>query len=401
MMKPGRLVPLLFGALACACGGDAPVATGVRVDTIGGVVHVLNTGAGLWAPDERWRVDTARMVEIGAVEGGDPYVFGRVTAVVTGADGRIYVADAQAAEIRVFSPAGEFLSRLGRDGEGPGEFRDVSGLGIAPDGGIAALDGQLGRVSLFRADGEFVRSFRLERPFMITTYGALVRFDSLGRFYDRTTLSHAVAVDTLAIVRYSPAGEVDDTVIVAIHEPQRVFVRRGGVPVMSLGLPFAAAPLATVGPDGSIYATRADAYEIARLGPGGDTLRVIRRAVTPPVVTAAERDSALREIRQRYREAAGAEPRELPPIPDHKPAILALHVDDAGYLWVLGSPEGPAEAGVDWDVFDLEGRYLGPVPLPPMVVWHIGERAIAGVAYDELGVARVRVVPLDRRPLAR
>jgi hypothetical protein len=369
----------------------------VRFDTIGGVVHAINSGDGLWSTSDRWRVDPTRVVEIGAVDGAEPYVFGQVAGVAIGDDGRIYVADGHATEIRVFSPEGEFVTRFGRKGEGPGEFLDISGLGLGPQGGIAVLDGRLGRVSLFDADGKFSRSFRLERPYLILEYGALVRFDEEGRFYDRTSLSSRIGTDTVGIVRYAADGRVEDTILTAVHVPSRILVQRGGVPVMSMPVPFAPKPISTVGPNGSIYATDGEAYSIARLTPTGDTLLVIRRDVTPSVVSAAERDSALAEIRKLYREAAGTEPRDLPPIPDRKPAIAALHVDEKGHLWVL-RPSDDDVAAMEWDIFDPEGYFLGTLTMPPMDVMHIGDRAIAGVFQDELGVARVRVVSLDRGP---
>lgn len=389
------LVSLIPGLLACVAAGDAPAEGSVQFDTIGGVVHAIDSGDGLWTGGGKWRMDTSRAVEIGVIEGEEPYVFGEVAGVAIGEDGRIYVADTQAMEVRAFSPEGEFVTRFGRKGEGPGEFRNISGLGRGPGGGIAVLDGRLGRVSILDADGRFSRSFRLERPYMTFEHGAPVRFDAEGRFYDRTGLSHGIGADTIGVVRYAASGQIEDTTLVAVYEPPRILVRRGGVPIMSFSVPFASVPSSTVGPDGLIYATGGETYSVAQLTPTGDTLLVIRRTVTPPVVSAAERDSALMQIKERYREAAGADPRELPAIPERKPAIAALRVDELGYLWVL-RPSDHGVTAMEWDVFNPEGRFLGALALPPMNVMHIGERSIAGVVRDELGVARVKVVRLDR-----
>src|SRR5690606_5891378 len=104
-------------------------------------------------------------------------------------------------------------------------------------------------------------------------------------------------------------------------------------------------------------------------------------------------DGARAVLVERFRAIAGGEPRDMPPIPEHAPAISRLLVDDLGYLWALVHG-GPDE--MEGDVFDDHGRFLGTVTTPEMRVMHIGERSIAGVVSDELGVQHVPVVPLQR-----
>ncbi|MFW6079134.1 MAG: 6-bladed beta-propeller, partial [Gemmatimonadota bacterium] len=170
---------LVVAAAGCGAGdGSADAESEVRVDTVaGGVERVTNAGDGLWSSGERWTVDLASALELGELDGPEAYTFGRISGVVVGDDGRIYVADADALEIRIFSPEGELLGRFGRDGEGPGEFGYLGGLGPAPGGGVAALDGRLGRVTIFDRDGPFERSFRLERAYATLMAGTPVPFD--------------------------------------------------------------------------------------------------------------------------------------------------------------------------------------------------------------------------------
>jgi 6-bladed beta-propeller len=388
---------LLLSALGCAAKGDAPVEEGVRLDTVAGVAHVINVGVGAWAQGGGWRVDTTGAVVIGAVDGPEPYVFGSVGGVVVAADGRIYVADAQAREIRVFSPGGEYLERFGRGGEGPGEFGHIGGLGGAPGGGVAALDGQLARVSVFDPDGRFLRSFRLERPYMVLQSGSPVRFDGEGRFYDRTGLAHGLGPDSIGVVRYAADGHVEDTTLVAVYQPQRVYVRQNGVVRMAFGIPYTPHVSVAVSTRGRVFVTRGEAYVIAEVDAAGDTVRVIERAVPPTEVSGAERDSALAAIQARYHDAVGTELPDPPAIPQRKPAVDALVADEAGCLWVLRG-SAPAASTVDWDVVDGDGRVLGTLTLPAMTVMFVGERSLAGVVTDDMGVARVKVLPLDRGP---
>lgn len=187
---------LALGLPACG-GGDGADGLSVVVDTVGGVEHVTSFGPGTWADEGGgWWLDEGASTEIGAVEGPDEVVFGRISGVLVDPEGRIHVADPQAREVRVFSPDGGFLRRVGRDGEGPGEFRHLSGLALAPDG-VAALDGSLGRVTVFDGSGQVVRTFRLERPYMILEHFAAMGFDREGRFLDRARLSLRPGTDSI------------------------------------------------------------------------------------------------------------------------------------------------------------------------------------------------------------
>ena len=122
----GKMVLLVAAScISWSCGGDDTAAGSaelvVRVDTVNGVVRVSNHG-----PGPAW--DLIEVTRIGAVGGTGPErpdEFGKVTGVVAGNDGTIYVADGLAYEIRAFSPDGELLLRVGREGGGPGEFRSI------------------------------------------------------------------------------------------------------------------------------------------------------------------------------------------------------------------------------------------------------------------------------------
>ena len=317
-----------------------------------------------------------------------------MTGAVLDEASRVHVADAQALEVRVFSPAGEFLFRYGRAGEGPGEFRNISGIGRDGAGGVAVLDGSLGRVSRFDAEGEYRESFRLERAYMIHGYNAPVRFDAEGRFHDRVQLSTRIdEPERIAWVRYSPSG-TPDTIQVAEFEPARYVVHNEhGMPAMSMPLPFAPRAATAMAPDGSSYVTRGAEYRIIRLSPEGDTVRVIRREIEPAAVSAGERDEAVERMAERIRRATGTEPRNLPALPDRHPALLALVVDEAGHLWAA-RPSGNAFG--EWDVFDEDGVLLGSAETGDLAVLHIAEAAVVGVVRDEFDVERVRVVPLRR-----
>lgn len=380
---------LLWG-LCSSCSGDSGDHR-VVVDTVAGVERVTNAGPGRWGEGDAWRVDTTGVV-IGAVEDPPEEVFGSVSGVAVGA-GWIYVADQQALEVRVFDRAGGFLHRFGREGDGPGEFRAIDGLAVGPEGDVVVRDPRLSRVSVFDADGGFLRSFRIHRPFTQIGPGGEFWVDREGRVYDRVDLATTATERRLAVVSYSPGGEVLDTAVVSRAETPAITVTRDGVPRASTPVPFSHAASISVGRGGTLVGGSGDAYTLAEIGPGDDTLRILRREVTPEPLPAWARDSATARA-QWLREMAGGGEISDYVLPDRLPAYTRVLVDDEGAIWVERGAE-PAPV-VTYDVFDADGVYLGEVRLPRLRLFQIGEAFVAGVSRDELGVERVEVLPLRR-----
>lgn len=400
-VRTGALAVVLgLAASGCEPGPEVPPEARVTYDTVNGVEHVISGTRGAWSAAERWVAPADSGVVIGALDGPPEYTFGEVAGVTVGADGRIYVGDTQALEVRVYSPEGQFLRRFGRDGEGPGEFRNISGLARAP-GGVGVLDGRLARVTVFDADGAVVRTVRIERPYLIFEHGAAMAFDDRGRYYDRTLIPAQQGLGgQIGVVTYGPDGAVLDSAVVGSQARDQVLVERDGRAIMSFPRPFSPRPWLALGTDGTIYFTEGDAYRIVQVSPADDTLRVIRRRLRPRPVTEADRDSARAIIEGRYRRAADM---PAPPgiaIPDVKPVIADLTVDALGNLWVQSFPD-PSWPRYEWWVHDPDGRYLGLVVTPRMDVMEVGSDYVAGVTTDELGVQRVLILPLLKDPARR
>ena len=156
LFLPFRIVlfPLavLLGLLPLACGGVG------EDDSLREAVSGREE-----AVAEVWRLSEAPVLEIGVREGAEEYQFFRVGGSVRLPDGRIVVANTGARELRVFGPDGTFRKTVGRDGEGPGEFRWPSRVrSLGPDT-LLVWDQSLQRISLFDGEGRFLSMIPL-RP---------------------------------------------------------------------------------------------------------------------------------------------------------------------------------------------------------------------------------------------
>lgn len=105
-------------------------------------------------------------------EDGDGTLLLVPTQVEEGPDGNLYVLDTGDAAIKVFTPTGEFLRGLGRQGEGPGEFQRTDGatFGFTPDGRLFFTESYGGHrwLTLLHLDGTLERTVS---PQLDTIYG--------------------------------------------------------------------------------------------------------------------------------------------------------------------------------------------------------------------------------------
>jgi len=81
-------------------------------------------------------------------------MFGAIRRAVVADDGTVFLLDGQLAEIKVLSPTGELQATLGREGDGPGEFRNPTDLCLLPDGTVAVTQMFPGKIVKLTRDGE-------------------------------------------------------------------------------------------------------------------------------------------------------------------------------------------------------------------------------------------------------
>jgi hypothetical protein len=407
MRRPTCYKAVLFAVVlgACTRDGDGGIrgewaaAREERGDTL--VVRTVRGSV--------WR-DTMVLVPelaIGELEGEAPFVFGRIGWIDVDADGRLAVLDAQAREVRVFSPEGDHVRTIGRTGDGPGEFRSPMQVRFASDGRIIVREAA--RFSVFSPEGEYVAGWPLRSGF---STNAPFFLDANDRVLSPTFRD--------SLVWYQLDGTAGDTVPVPTSgfDAPRLEVTAGGGRAW-YSIRFMPSEQWSLTQDGRVLFAVSDRYALERWEPDGRVFR-IERQVEPVPVAPGEADQAregttrlIRRVNDPAWRWQGAD------IPSTKPAFGMLIAGADGTVWVIRSTVATEEQNPDWDpdrpeagfptrwvapqvadVFDAEGQYLGPVNLPrelglyptPLVT---AERVWA-VVLHELGhaqVVRFRLVP--------
>lgn len=99
-------------------------------------------------------------LEIGVVEGEAPNMFGRISGLAVDDRSRLYVADGQHHEIRVFDDEGAFPFAIGEPGKGPGELQMPCCVAFDAEGRLwvqrSVADGAPNEADVYDHDGALV-----------------------------------------------------------------------------------------------------------------------------------------------------------------------------------------------------------------------------------------------------
>lgn len=376
-----------------------------------------------------YRVPEQPRLHIGSVDDDATSLF-RVTDAMRLRDGRILIADGGARELKFFDAGGTHLRLIGREGDGPGEFRGLHRIAELDDGRIAALDILLRRVTVFSPDGrldhtrpvasEFDEPGVRPLPEGLLADGTLVAIQEVAHAgvearygdYPSSVLTHSAPI--VQPVRIDSAGEVaalgapvagSETVREMRSSTEGGMINIAGGNVSP---PFIHALLVAVR-GARVALGPTDDYLVGTFDADG-SLRVVSEEVERQPIPEGAREAWVdawvsrypsrgeqREWRDRYEAflASDLAPETLPP-------FKSLDLQEGGRVWMEAyDPAREADGPSRWIVADPAGRggLAGIVELPPGFEPHdIGADYVLGVWQDEFGIEYVRVYDLIAVP---
>ncbi len=326
--------------------------------------------------------------------------------VVVGPGGDVFIPQAGAGEIRQYDLSGRFVRRIGRRGNGPGEFGMLWTIGRLTDT-IYAINLNPGRVSLFSLDGTHLSTTGLEHeplheletpspPSVLLPDGTallLVERSQALRSGDPVTL----------LLRIDRGGKVLSTLL-SHATPMGVAIPLGGAGTYHTARPLPDQPLAAVAPDGSRlailtrYAARDNGtaeFRVTETTLSGDTLSSVGYEYRPVAVPREVADSLMAHpVRTAARilgsEAAAqrAVARELH-LPAYYPPVTSIRIGDDSTLWLEREPL--PDLPRLWEVY-RDGRKIARIATPTVARVSLVQRdALWSVEHDELDVPYVVV----------
>jgi hypothetical protein len=411
------LILAISSAASTGCeSASTPEPTFTVRDSAG--IEIVESTAPLLGPDA-WTISEEPVLQIGEVEGEDPYLFGDLLSggwnwgkTFRWLENQIVVCDDLDKTIRIFDETGSFLKQTGGEGQGPSEFQSIWACTRTKTG--FAVFGWPGKVAWFDTDGDLVRTIRAtdaasdisEVRGVFEDGSSLVTTSTS----DASDLGAGVHTTTRQLLVLSPDA---DSVQAELTVNAFSYASNGGNGSNQI-----------FGPRGQFLAAGNDliygwpaSYEIGFFDQTGRPLRKVRRSWEPLPVTEEDKSawaSLLLEVdalqgreltpaRRRSREVQIA--RQIHP--EYHAVFDRLLVDQTGHLWVRHQhPRMEYYSrrhivnfpyGLSWDVFEPSGRWVTTVTVPGSIDIHdIGEDYILGVWKDELEIEYVRMYSLDR-----
>lgn len=289
---------------------------------------------------------------IGVEMGDSTYMFGSIEGLAYAADGSIVLLDRAFSRIMVYSPDGEFLRQIGREGDGPGEMSLTVLMALTGNGDLLISQRDAMEHFIF-ASGEWITEYpRGETPPPFVLQGMPdskfvgVHMDLLpgdGSF---------VAAVVLGI--YEPGNNEPVTVLeehsVEINPMNAAFLFENVIDAYSV----------TVGNDGTVYVASRSGTEYAVTGfnPEGEIVFELLRDDIEPVEMTEEELQEEKDFMEARLISMGAGEQRCSPDPV-LPMISGLGTGPEGNLWVRrGNVPDPL-----FDVYNASGERLRTVSL--------------------------------------
>jgi len=161
------------------------------------------------------RLKAARPIwRVGSVDGRPETQWGFVRDVTTDTTGRVYILDQMNAVIRVFSPRGEYLTSMLRDGDGPLEIRQPIGLEMLPGDSLLVYSTSSARIIAADRNGRIVqaRSFRHPTPTLDMCWSGSSLFERTASVHKDGTVQR-LAMNGTAELRFGALPQFADPAV--------------------------------------------------------------------------------------------------------------------------------------------------------------------------------------------
>ena len=384
-------------------------------------------------------VSDSPTVVIGTVDEDPNYQFVDVVGATRRPDGTIVVADRGTSNLRFYDARGKFLRKVGRNGEGPGEFRMI-GEFVPLQNGFLVRDWRLPRTSLLDEKGKverfvedpkgpiveddnymkgrsrYVYELLAESPPYIVAYRSYHPSLRSFRFPPNVTFRDTALFVKLSIPKGDPAtSQVVDSLGAALGPPVATRMRtipNGQEIQIARYIDFSPWPEIAVGKDRA-YIADSDSLVIRVLDLNGRQIETIRddreiERVTAEDIAALKQRMMGNNKDEKGQPFAPSETRKWidwyfsnMPLPKTKPTRSTMRVDGHDNLWVQDfsvltnvrrtlAKNAPATDGRWWTLFNRDGKKLGRLQMPAgLIVKEIGRDYILGLSIDDLDVQTV------------
>ncbi len=380
-------------------------------------IAIIEPTDSTWRGVDRWHLNANSELDIGTVGDGPIYAFSSIRGALRLSDGTIVVADGGSSELRFFGPDGMHRLTVGREGEGPGEFRAISAVHRLAGDSVVVFDSRLRRFSVFDKQGVLSRTGAINAP---DWQGRITAVAWIGSkffvgYQEPTSSQQQTAASYLGVGRvvlFETTGAV--AAELELHMPVWGAGPAGqDRPVIPRVLPMFAGDA-----DGFWFALPYR-YELTHYSSAGLIDRILRPKRHVQLLNEATKRAMRSHLADRLR---------MPNLPaemqrtvqwgidnivvrDSVPAFEGVIVDAEGNLWIQEFADIQESTDIaSWPfpgrpplkpartVYSADGQWLGTIPFPAGFLIHdIGIDYVLGVSLHEAtGVELIRLYQLVR-----
>ena len=286
------------------------------------------------------------------------------TDVKIGPDGNIYVLDLKMLDIKVISPAGAHVRTIGREGEGPGEFRRPNGIAFLPDATLGVAQLSPGKLIGLHLDGKAAHDMRPAA--VVGNAGTIVLTGVYSGGGNLVLSGYEVVTDekkqemqrVFFVRRYASDGTPGQTYFTSTS--RLVFGAETIIHESDVDTPVSRI---AVDSSGRVYiAEGRESYDISVYRPDGGLERTVGRKFESLKRNGLGKSLARNVLAASYRRIPGVKIE----VSELEADIQRIRVADDGLIWVQSSRdvfEQPNGVFAGWDVFSLKGEYLRHVEI--------------------------------------
>ena len=294
-------------------------------------------------------------------EEDDNYMFYLVWHIAVDEKGNIYVVDWGKKHVQMFDNTGKYIRTIGRQGQGPGEFRSPDGVFVnALNGEIYVPDSFA--IKVFSANGDYKRTIPLKtynRSYCISPGGVIIGETDKYIFkgHDKKQTS-----ERLATLRFINSKDGSESTIASFPDQLSKNIE-GRVAKFTHGYEHEF-HLGAIDPETFVYGFSSD-YLLNVIDSTEKLLFKIQKESTPLPISKEEKDA----VNEKYRDSPIQNLNNIP-FPKNKPYFGQI-LTDSDWIFVMHyrSPQDQSEV-LTMDIFNNHGYYLyeGIFPIQPKII---------------------------------
>jgi hypothetical protein len=324
-----------------------------KIEFEDGVQVIKNQGEPLYGEIE---FDLEEDLVIGDEEDENSYFY-KTIAIDADSKGNIYVLDRANYRVQKFDKNGNFVLTMGRQGQGPGEFRDPGGLFCDRSNRICIPDRQM--IHVFNTNGE------LE--------------DCIGLKNSTNQFSFVDKENIICRVTGRSGEGIEEEIVLLNHERKQtrsyaksfIPVFRKNARTIIGGGPYNPRLCFCPWLQGSAIYGHSSDYKLSFIDSSGEMKFIAENEKSAEAITQKERNEFYRNMHESEKKMNPRFPDKKPlsmneikqafPLPKNKPFFLKLFADEEGnvYVFVFRMPDSRTkERSLEFDFFNNQGYYL-------------------------------------------